>query len=102
PPITAVFLLGIFHKRINAQGAFVTLVVGFIVGAARIILELLKDSLDPQGLLFYFGDMNFLAFASWFFLFCIVLILVVSYATKAPSDEQLENLTFATITAAEK
>ena len=42
PPITAVFLLGIFHKRINAQGAYITLIVGFIVAAFRIVLELVR------------------------------------------------------------
>lgn len=102
PPITAVFLLGIFHKRINAQGAFVTLVVGFIVGALRIVLELVKGSLDPDSFWFMLGDMNFLSFASWFFLFCILLILVVSYATAPPSAEKVKNLTYATISEEEK
>jgi SSS family solute:Na+ symporter len=102
PPITAVFLLGIFHKRINAQGAYVTLIVGFVVGALRIVLELVKDSLDPSSFWFTLGDMNFLSFAAWFFLFCIILILVVSYATAAPSEEKLKNLTYATISEEEK
>ncbi len=102
PPITAVFLLGIFHKRINSQGAFVTMVVGFIVGAIRIVLELVKDSLDPASFWYLLGNMNFLSFASWFFLFCIILIVVVSYATPAPSDEKLKNLTYATISDEER
>lgn len=102
PPITAVFLLGIFHKRINAQGAFVTLVVGFIVGAVRIVLELVKDSLDPNGALYKLGDMNFLTFGAWFFLFCIILTIVVSLMTKAPSREKVANLTFGTISEQEK
>lgn len=102
PPITAVFLLGIFHKRINAQGAFITLIVGFIVGALRIVLELAKESLDPGSFWFHLGDMNFLSFASWFFLFCIILIVVVSYATAAPSEQKLQNLTYATISEEEK
>lgn len=102
PPITAVFLLGIFHKRINSQGAFVTMVVGFIVGALRIVLELVKDSLDPGSFWYLLGNMNFLSFASWFFLFCIILIVVVSYATPAPSDEKLKNLTYATISDEER
>lgn len=102
PPITAVFLLGIFHKRINAQGAFVTLVVGFLVGAIRIVLELIKDSLDPNSLMFKLGDMNFLSFGAWFFLFCIILTIVVSLLTKAPTEEKVENLTFGTISEEEK
>lgn len=102
PPITAVFLLGIFHKRINAQGAFVTLVTGFIVGALRIILELVKDSLDPNGFLYALGDMNFLSFGAWFFLFCVLLTVVVSLLSKSPTEEKVENLTFGTITEQEK
>lgn len=102
PPITAVFLLGIFHKRINAQGAFITLVVGFIIGAFRIVLELVKNSLDPDGLLFKLGDMNFLSFGAWFFLFCIVLTIGVSLMTDSPSKEKVANLTFGTISAEEK
>lgn len=102
PPITAVFLLGIFHNRINAQGAYVTLVVGFIVAAFRIVLELVKDSLDTSSLLFKLGDMNFLTFGAWFFLFCIILTVVVSLITKAPDQEKVVNLTFGTITEEEK
>jgi solute:Na+ symporter, SSS family len=102
PPITAVFLLGIFHKRINAQGAYVTLVVGFIVAAFRIVLELVKDSLDTSSFLFKLGDMNFLTFGAWFFLFCMALTVVVSLLTKAPDQEKVINLTFGTITEEEK
>lgn len=102
PPITAVFLLGIFYKRINADGAFVTLVVGFIVGALRIILELFKDSLDPDGFLFLVGDINFLTFAAWFFLFCVILITAVSLITSIPAKIKTENLTFQTISDEEK
>ena len=102
PPITAVFLLGIFHKRINAQGAYITLIVGFIAAAFRIVLELIKGSLDPSGIWFKIGDINFLTFGAWFFLFCIVLIIVVSLLTKAPTDEKVKNLTFNSISDEEK
>lgn len=102
PPITAVFLLGIFSKRINGTGAYVTLVVGLIVGAVRIILELVKDSFSTDSILYKFGDMNFLSFASWFFLFCMILIVVVSLVTGKPAKEKTDNLTFGTISEEEK
>lgn len=102
PPMAAVFLLGIFHKRVNAQGAYVTLVVGFLGAAFRIVLELVKGSLDSNGILYQLGNMNFLSFGAWFFLFCIVLTIVVSLLTKAPSKEKVVNLTFGTITTEEK
>lgn len=97
PPITAVFLLGIFYKRINANGAFITLVAGFIIGGIRIVLELVKGSLDPNGMLYFLGDMNFLSFGAWFFLFCIILAIGVSLITTKPPTEKIENLTLSTI-----
>ena len=102
PPIAAVFLLGIFYKRVNAQGAFVTLITGFLVGALRIALELAKDHLEPGSLWHTLGASNFLVFASWFFLFCIALLVGVSLLTPAQSEAQLRNLTYATITKEEK
>ena len=102
PPIASVFLLGIFHKRINAQGALTTLIVGFVIGAIRVTLELIKGSLDPTGVLYKLGDINFLTFGSWFFLFCIVLLILVSVLTKAPDKEKIINLTYGTITEEEK
>ena len=101
-PITAVFLLGILHKRINGTGAFVTLIVGLLLGALRIVLEISKESLNPDGFLFYLGDMNFLVFGAWFFLFSVLLAIVVSLVTQKPTKEKVLNLTFSTITAEEK
>ena len=102
PPITAVFLLGIFYKRINATGAFYTLVMGIVVAFLRITLELVKHNLDPDGVLSYLGDMNFLTFGAWFFLFCLIFMVVVSLLSKAPDKQQIVNLTFGTITEEEK
>jgi SSS family solute:Na+ symporter len=102
PPITAVFLLGIFYKRINATGAFYTLVMGIIVAFLRITLELVKHNLDADSVLYYLGDMNFLTFGAWFFLFCLIFMVVVSLLSQAPDKEQIVNLTFGTITEEEK
>lgn len=102
PPITAVFLLGIFYKRINGTGAFVTLITGLLVGAARIVLELIKEDLNPNSFLFLVGDMNFLSFGAWFFLFCVILVTVVSWLTSVPAMEKIRNLTFQTISAEDK
>ncbi|MDA0178442.1 sodium:solute symporter [Mesoflavibacter profundi] len=102
PPITAVFLLGIFSKRINGTGAYVTLVTGLVVATVRIVLELVKDNFSTDSILYQFGDMNFLSFASWFFLFCMILIVVVSLLTGQPAKEKVENLTFGSISEEEK
>ncbi|MFY0687492.1 MAG: sodium:solute symporter [Cyclobacteriaceae bacterium] len=102
PPIAAVFLLGIFYKRINSHGAYTTLVVGFAIGAIRIVLELVADSLTAGSFLHTMGTMNFLTFGAWFFLFCVVLLLGVSYATPAQTDEELAGMTFSTLSSKDK
>ena len=102
PPITAVFLLGIFYKRINGTGAFATLIMGVVVAFIRITLELIKDGFDSNSFLYKMGDMNFLSFGAWFFLFCMIFLVVVSLLTPPPSKEHVVNLTFGTITEEEK
>lgn len=102
PPITAVFLLGIFFKRINSQGALATLVVGLVVAILRLGLELGGDSFAEGTFLYDFGHMNFLTFAAWFFLFCVGICVVVSLLTPAQSDEELAGLTYGTLTEEQK
>ncbi|HEX6429768.1 MAG TPA: sodium:solute symporter [Niastella sp.] len=100
PPIAAVFLLGVFSKRINAKGAYSAMVVGFIIGMVRIILELNREHLS--GFLHSFATVNFLYFCIALFLFSIVLMVVVSLLSEKPSEEQLRGLTFATTVAEDK
>ena len=102
PPITAVFLLGIFFKRINSKGALATLLGGLIVAVIRLVLELNKGSLEPGTIFYTIGTTNFLTFAAWFFLFCIVVCVVVSLLTKPPTEEQTMGLTYSSLTAEQK
>lgn len=95
PPIAAVFLLGLFYKRINATGAMTTLVGGFALGMVRIVLELQKDHLT--GWLHSFATLNFLYFCIVLFVFCVVLLVGVSLMTAAPDEKQLDGLTFGTV-----
>ena len=95
PPIAAVFLLGLFFGRLNAAGAMASLVGGFVLGMGRIALELQKDQLD--GILYTFATINFLNFAAILFLVCSAILVIVSLLTKAPDEEQIRGLTFATV-----
>ena len=95
PPIAAVFLVGIAWKRVNATGAIASLAAGFVLGMGRLVAELsFKDSLS--GLLFTFADVNFLHFAIFLFVVCVVVLVVVSLLTPEPPAEGLAGLTFAT------
>jgi len=44
PPITAVFLLGVFWKRASDKGAIITLIIGSILGFVVFLLEWYKDT----------------------------------------------------------
>ncbi|MBM3293658.1 MAG: sodium/solute symporter [Candidatus Aminicenantes bacterium] len=100
PPIAAVFLLGIFWKRINGKAALATLVSGFVLGMARLVAELNKAHLG--GALYSFANVNFLYFCIILFVVCIAVLIVVSLLTKAPDYEKIKGLTYATTVAEDK
>ncbi len=102
PPIAAVFLLGIFYKRINANGAIAALVVGMILGMGKLMLETFIGSLSEGSILHSFAEFNWLAFGALFFFTCVLIALVVSLLTPAPDEETIEGLTFGTITEEQK
>ncbi|NMA73502.1 MAG: Na+/glucose cotransporter, partial [Bacteroidales bacterium] len=51
---------------------------------------------------YIFYDVNWLFFCGWMLLFCIVVVVLVSLATPAPSAEKIQGLVFGTATAEEK
>ncbi len=96
PPIAAVFLVGLFWRRVNAQGAMTSLVGGFILGAARLVAELNIEKLG-DGPLFWYANMNFLHYAALLFVVCVVLLVAGSFVAPGASLGKLEGLTFATL-----
>lgn len=102
PPITAVFLLGIFSSRINYKGALATLFSGIVIAAIRLTLEVFKGSLDTSSIWFHIADMNFLKFSSFFFLYCVAVATLVSVLTPRPSAEQIAGLTMGSLSPEQK
>jgi Predicted symporter len=100
PPIAAVFLLGIFFKRLNGKGALAAMVIGFIIGVVKLTLELFQTSLT--GALHDFATINFLYFCIYLFLFSVAIMVTVSLLTPKPSEEQIRGLTFATTVAEDR
>lgn len=94
PPIAAVFLLGIFIKRLNAKGAMASLLTGFVLGATRFLLELNKSSLTEGSFLYDFATINFLHIAIFLFVICSAVLIIVSLMTEAPAPEKTEGLTY--------
>ena len=93
PPIAAVFLLGVFWRRANAAGAMTALLLGFVLGVARLVMELNKASLG--GVLRAYADVNFLHFAVLLFATCALALVAVSLATAPPPYAKVAGLTYA-------
>jgi SSS family solute:Na+ symporter len=104
PPIVAVFLLGLFNKRINGKGAIWGLVVGFIVGMFKLTLQTLVQTgkMEPTGILGSLGAFNGYYFTGVLFLFSIVLVVIVSYTSEPESEEKIRGLTWQSITPEQK
>ncbi|MFN2397626.1 MAG: sodium:solute symporter [Gemmatimonadaceae bacterium] len=98
PPIAACFLLGILSPRLNGKGALAALWSGFVIGTARLILELSKESLPSGTLLSWIAGINFLHFAALLFALCSAILIVVSLATSPPAPERVADLTYQTAT----
>lgn len=93
PPIAAVFLLGLMWQRLNAAGALASLGTGFVLGMAKLTLELNRD--DLGGFLHWYATFNFLNFAAVLFLVCSIVLIVVSLVTRSPATERVQGLTWA-------
>lgn len=104
PGIAAAFLLGITWKRTSAQGGMWGLIAGMVIGLTRLASNVYYSNYPGGDSLFksIFYDTNWLFFCGWMFLFCIVVVVVVSLFTKAPSSEKIQGLVFGTATAEQK
>ena len=92
PPITTVFLFGVFWRRGTKQASVVTLIAGFLMGAASFVLDLPvfgTEKIITQGL-----GISFMMQAWWMFCICSVLFVIISLLTPPPAAENIEGLTW--------
>jgi SSS family solute:Na+ symporter len=107
PPIFTVFFLGVFMKRLNGKGCLAALIVGFILGVFRLIvdtpvalgLEGYAQGYPAGSFLWIINNIYFQYFSIFIFLVCMIVMIGVSYLTEPPSPEKIKGLTFATTTA---
>jgi SSS family solute:Na+ symporter len=93
PPITTVFLFGVFWRRGTKEASVVTLVAGFLMGAVSFVLDLPVFGTTKwitNGL-----GISFLMQAWWMFCICCLIYAVVSLVTPPPLPEKVEGLTWA-------
>ena len=73
---------------------------GFIIGMLRLITNVLTDTgkATMDGAFWdctsWFWQTNWLVFECWLLVFIIIMMIVVSCFTKAPSKEQIDAITF--------
>ena len=100
PAMVAVFALGIFSKKITPKAGEWGLIGGFLIGMVRLFTNVVTESGTKMmdGAFWectrWFWQTNWLVFEVWLLVFIIILMVVVSCFTPAPSKEQIEAITF--------
>jgi len=110
PPIFTVFFFGVFFKRLNGKGCLAALITGFALGVFRLAVDTpvmlglkgFENGYPAGSFLWIVNNIYFQYFSLLIFFVSVVVMVVVSYLTEAPSDEQIRGLTFATTTPEQK
>ncbi len=107
PPIFVVFFFGVMMKRLNGKGCLAALIVGFALGLFRLAvdtpvalgLEGFESGYETGSFLWIINTIYFQYYSLLIFIVSTVVMILVSYATEAPSAARIEGLTFGTLTA---
>ena len=83
PPIVVIFLVGVFFKRGNGDGAFWTLVSGTLIGVLLFILG--ENGMWP---------LHFTVNVGLMILVCTAIFIGVSLMTPAPDEEKIKLLVY--------
>jgi len=100
PAMVAVFVLGIFSKKITPKAGEAGMIVGFLIGMVRLLTNILtKSGKEVMSGGFWesttwFWQTNWLIFEIWLLVFIMVFMVFVSFFTKKPTAQQIEFITF--------
>ncbi len=83
PPVAVIFLVGVFFKRGNGDGAFWTLILGTLAGICLFVLEQ-----------FDMWHLHYTINVGLMILLSTVVFVVVSLLTAAPDSEKMKLLTY--------
>lgn len=82
PPVVGVFVLGLFWKRANAQGAFVSLVCGFVMAISLLLFKAQTS----------FADWHFLYVGPILLAISMSILVLVSLLTPPEKEEKIKDL----------
>jgi SSS family solute:Na+ symporter len=88
PPIVSVFVLGLFWKRANATGSFVSLMFGICMSLIWVIGII-------KGVDYWFFQLHFLLRTTVLFILCLLIHIGVSLATNPPPISKTKDLTWS-------
>ena len=92
PPITTVFLWGVFWRRGTRQAALTTLIAGFSLGALSFLIDL--PVFGTKKLITESLGVPFMMQAWWMFCLCSLIFVFVSLMTPKPDPGCVEGLTW--------
>lgn len=90
PPVVAVYVLGIFWRRLNAAGAFWTILLGLAAGVPLFVLKEVTGVWAELGL----PALHYTYMAGIMFLLGCVLVAGISWLTGPPEPAEMEDVTF--------
>jgi solute:Na+ symporter, SSS family len=110
PPIFVVFFFGVFWKRLNAEGCLWAMVVGFVIGAFRMIVDTpvtmklagFENGYTQGSFLWIVNNINFQYFSVLITGVSAIVMVAMSYATAVPDYGRIKGLTFATASVEDK
>ena len=79
PPIVSVFIFGLFWRKANKDGAFYSLIIGFVIAILLLVNQVL-------GTVPALNEIHFLHQAAYLFVICSILLVGISLATPQQED----------------
>jgi SSS family solute:Na+ symporter len=105
PPITAVFLVGVFWKKAGGRAAFITMVAGGLLGALCFLLDFFKTTVvganpTPESLaaspvlnfIYNIALKDFMLASFGIFCLCVILQVIASLALAEPLKDEAQAL----------
>ena len=110
PPVFVVFFFGIFSKRLNAQGCFWALLVGFSMGLFRMTVDTpvslglsgYAEGYTPGSWLWIVNNIYFQYWSVLITIVSAIVMVVVSMVTAEPDYSRLKGLTFETVSTKDR
>jgi SSS family solute:Na+ symporter len=106
PPIFVVFFFGVAFKRLNARGCFWAMMVGFVLGVFRMLVDTpvtlglpgYEHGYTPGSFLWIVNNIYFQYWSVLITIVSAIVMVAVSYLTPEPEYDRIRGLTFGTAT----